>query len=282
LGVVGLGIAVAVATVGVTVAVAKQGPSAPVARSDSGGRNTVRPEVAVIRARLVEALTGEKDMIFYTQSSTEVPGQPASNGEEWDYPWSAQPGQLVRQAGTDSVGGTVQNRWSLIFTAPAGGATNNTGPITGLGATCNVSGQRIDVYLTNQTWQSSEQSCVALDPGLDTAFLDPRTGQLISNIKTLVADGLLQVLGYPTEHGQPTVELKTGTHGVTTLDLWVNANTYLPVQSVTTGPTGDANSGQTFTTVDQYSFLSPTQANLANLRVTVPPGFREIVSPEKG
>jgi hypothetical protein len=122
LGVVGLGIAVAVATVGVTVAVAKQGPSAPVARSDSGGRNTVRPEVAVIRARLVEALTGEKDMIFYTQSSTEVPGQPASNGEEWDYPWSAQPGQLVRQAGTDSVGGTVQNRWSLIFTAPAGGA----------------------------------------------------------------------------------------------------------------------------------------------------------------
>jgi hypothetical protein len=51
---------------------------------------------------------------------------------------------------------------------------------------------------------------------------------------------------------------------------------------VTTGPTGDANSGKTFTTVDQYSFLSPTQANLANLRVTVPPGFREIVSPEKG
>jgi hypothetical protein len=37
-----------------------------------------------------------------------------------------------------------------------------------------------------------------------------------------------------------------------------------------------------WTEVDQYSFLSPTQANLANLQVTVPPGFREIVNAPKG
>jgi hypothetical protein len=279
--VLGLGIAAAAATVGVTLALAKQGPSSPVAPSDPGGRNAVGPEAAVIRARLIDALSGEQDTIFYTRSSTEVPGQPASKGEEWDYPWNGQPGQIVRQAGSDSSGGTVQGTWSLTFAVPAGGATSNRAETAGLA--CNVSGQRIDVDFANQTWQSSEQSCVALTPGLDTAeFLDPTTHQPISNITTLVADGLLQVVGHPTVDGQPTVELKSDTQGITTLDLWVNASTYLPVQSVTTGPTGDPNSGKTFTTVDHYSFLSPTQVNLANLRVTVPPGFKEIASPEKG
>jgi hypothetical protein len=281
LAVLGLGIAVAVATVGVSLALAKQGPGAPAARTDSGDRNAVRPDASAIRARLVDALSGEKDTIFYAQSSAEVPGQPPSNSEEWDYPWNGQPGQIVRQAGSDSLGRTVQGKWSLTFTDPAGGATSNSAETTGVA--CDVAGKRIDVDFTNQTWQSSEQSCVALTPGLDTAgFLDPTTHQLISNITTLVADGLLQVVGYPTVDGQPTVELKSDTQGAATLDLWVNATTYLPLQSMYTGPTGEPNSGKRFRTVDQYSFLSPTQANLVNLQVTVPPGFTEIVSPQKG
>jgi hypothetical protein len=53
------------------------------------------------------------------------------------------------------------------------------------------------------------------------------------------------------------------TLGPTRLDLWVSADTYLPVQSVTTAPTGAARN--TGTTVSQYSFLSPSQSNLANL-----------------
>ena len=68
----------------------------------------------------------------------------------------------------------------------------------------------------------------------------------------------------------------------TTLALWVNAATYLPVQSVTTGPIGDPNPGKSWTTEDQYSFLSPTPPNLANLALTVPPGFKESVSSESG
>jgi hypothetical protein len=282
--VVTLGIAVTVASVAVGLALEKKDPRTLVAPSASSGRTSgLRPRAAVIRARLVDALSGETDAIFYTQSSTEVPGQPTSNGEEWDYPWNGQPGQVVRQAGSDSVGGTVENTWSLTFTVPASGASNNSASTASLGAACNVAGQRIDVDFTNRTWQPSEQSCVALTPGLDTlGFVDPATGHLISNVKTLVADGLLQVAGYPTLDDQPTVELKTDTHGATTLDLWVNASTYLPVESVTTSPTGDPNPGKTSTTVDQYSFLSPTQPNLTNLQVTIPPGFREIVSASGG
>jgi hypothetical protein len=284
LAVLALGITVVIATVGVTLALTKHGPNAPVARSDSSSRTTVRSRAGAIRARVVDALGGETGTILYTQSSMQVAGQPTSNGESWDYPWNGLPGQIVRQAGSGSVGGAVQNKWSLTFTVPSGGATSNSAPTTPPGATCNVSGQRIDVDFTDQTWQTSEQSCVALTPGLDApaAFVDPMTHQLISNIKTLVADGLVHVVGYPNLNGEQTVELNSNTPGVTTLDLWVSARTYLPLQSVTTGPTGDPNPGKTWTEVDQYSFLSPTQANLANLQVTVPPGFREIVNAPKG
>jgi hypothetical protein len=231
----------------------------------------------------VDALSGAQDTIFFSHSSMAVPGQPTSDGEEWDYPWNGQPGQTVRQAGSDSVGGTVQNTWSLSFTVPAGNATNSGTAAIGVGASCNVSAHRLDVDFTSQTWQSSVQSCVRLTPGLDTVgFIDPATGQLISNIKTLVADRLLQVVGYPTIDGQSTIELTTHTLGVTTLHLWVNASTYLPVQSVTASPVGTPNLGKTSTTVDQYSYLSATPANLAHLQATIPPGFKELNSTEKG
>lgn len=159
-----------------------------------------------------------------------------------------------------------------------GSAPSNVPP----GAACDVSAQRLDVDYTNRTWQTSEQSCVALTPGIDAnvAFVDPKNGHLVSNIKTLVSDGFLQVIGYPTVDGQRTIEMTAKTLGPTTLDLWVSADTYLPVQSVTTAPTGAAEN--TGTTVSQYSFLSPSQSNLANLTVTVPQGFTQTSSSEKG
>jgi hypothetical protein len=276
-----LGVAAAVALVGVILSLTEHRPSGRGAHSASSGRTTTRPPVGTIRARVVDALDGEADSILYTQSSMEVPGQPTSNDEAWDYPWNGQPGQIVRQAGSASVGGTVQNEWSLTFTVPVGDSGTNS---ASHGATCNVFGQRIDVDFTNQTWQSSEQSCVALSPGLDApaAFIDPTTHKLTSNIKMLVADGLLQVVGYPNLDGEPTIELKSDTLEATTLDLWVNAHTYLPVQSVSTGPTGEPDPGKTWMEIDEYSFLSPTQANLANLQITIPPAFRQIANGPEG
>lgn len=89
----------------------------------------------------------------------------------------------------------------------------------------------------------------------------------------MIADGLLREVGHQTVNGQPAIEFRSVTHGILTLALWVNASTYLPLRAVTTGPTGDPNPGKTWTEVDQYTFLSPTPANLAHLRITIPPGF---------
>ena len=279
--VLGLATVVVLATAGVTLGLATQGPRGPVARSGASSRTTVRPTAAVTSARLVAALSGEQDTIFYTQSSTEIPGQPTSTSEEWDYPWNGEPGQIVRQAGSSSVGGTVRNEWSLTFSVPAAGAATN--PATG--AACGVSGQRTDIDLTNQTWQPSEQSCVALTPGLDSnaAVLDPTTHQLISNIKTLAADGFLQVVALSHIDGQPAAEFRSDIPGASTLDLWVNGITYLPLESVSTYPTFPPGAASVLATeTTQYSYLTPSPSNLANLQITVPPGFTEVVSPEKG
>jgi hypothetical protein len=244
------------------------------------GGVATHPSPVVIRARVVDALSTRSNTILYEQSTTVVPGQPPRGGQEWDYPWNGQAGQLVHEAGSESVGGIIQGKWGLTFSVPAG-ASGGTSTVP-LGAACNVSGQRIDVNYTNQTWQTSVQTCVALTPGLDTvAFVNPKTGQLVSNIRTLVADGFLLVVGYPTVGGQPTVELRSSTYGATTLDLWVNADTYLPMQSVSTSPTTGDNGGISTMTV-QYSFLSPTQSTLDNLHVTAPHGFTQTFSSEKG
>lgn len=283
---------VAVAAVGVAFAVAAivvallfTAPPArpPATRPTHGSGVSASPTAGVVRARVVDALTADSDTILYTQSSTTVPGQATLNNEEWDYPWNGQPGQAVREAGSASVDGTVQSGWSLSFTVPPTGSTGSTTSSVPLGTACGVSAQRLDVNYTNRTWQSSDQSCVNLTPGLNApgAFIDARTGQVVSNIKTLLEDGsLLQVVGLQSADGNRTFELQATTPGPTTLELWVNADTYLPVQSVTTGPAGAP--GNTGTTVSQYSFLDPNQSNLANLTLTVPPGFTQTFSSQKG
>jgi hypothetical protein len=50
--------------------------------------------------------------------------------------------------------------------------------------------------------------------------------------------------------------------------IWVNEATYLPIAVTTLG--GTASQG---TAATQYAWLPPTKANLANLTVTIPPGF---------
>lgn len=283
-------VTVAVAGIGFAVAalVAALLFSAPPARPPAT-RPTYGPGVwaspgdGVVRARVVDALTADSDTILYTQSSTVVPGQGTLDNEEWDYPWNGQPGQVVRETGSASVDGTAQSGWSLSFTVPPTDSTGSTTSSAPLGSACGVSAQRLDVSYTNRTWQSSDQSCVNLTPGLNSpgAFIDAKTGQPVSNIKALLEDGsLLQVVGLQSADGNRTFELLATTPGPTTLELWVNADTYVPVQSVTTSPAGAP--GNTGTTVTQYSFLDPNQSNLANLTLPVPPGFTQTSSSEKG
>jgi hypothetical protein len=86
-----------------------------------------------------------------------------------------------------------------------------------------------------------------------------------------IAKGYWQVVGRTRLEGQPAIELSETGRGpvvyapLPTL-LWVNARTHLPIRMV--NGVGHAQWG-----VNEWAFLPPTTANLARLRVPIPPGY---------
>jgi hypothetical protein len=94
-----------------------------------------------------------------------------------------------------------------------------------------------------------------------------------------VTTGQYAVVSRATVDGQPSLKLvstrtTTGLHPVTTLrTLWVNATTYLPILSTSTGH---------LTAKTAFTWLPATATNTAILNVTVPAGFRQVATPPTG
>ncbi|HET8981003.1 MAG TPA: hypothetical protein VFN87_22810 [Solirubrobacteraceae bacterium] len=84
------------------------------------------------------------------------------------------------------------------------------------------------------------------------------------------------VAGHVTLDGQASVKLKTtttttGLHPVTKLStLWVNAVTYLPIRSTSSGHLTDQTT---------FTWLPATAANRAMLKITIPAGFHKVATP---
>ena len=117
-------------------------------------------------------------------------------------------------------------------------------------------------YATS-TWSS----ITAADKGLKglpgSLYTDPADIRAALTAGTLVLVGEEQVGGQPAEH--LTV---TGLLDSMSMDLWVDATSYLPVQSVVhKGP---------YTGTASYTWLPRTPANLAKLILAVPAGFTKV------
>jgi hypothetical protein len=86
-----------------------------------------------------------------------------------------------------------------------------------------------------------------------------------------IANGYWRVLQRTRLEGQPGLELSETGRGPDIYEplptlLWVNARTYLPIRMVN-------GVGHSSVTTFEWSFLRPTPANLALLRVPIPPGY---------
>jgi hypothetical protein len=278
----GIAAAAAVIAIAVVVVLTSTGQSASPAHLRTRGGHPARTVTpGGDRARVVDALSADTNTVLLVQSVMTTPGEATITGRAWYYPWDGQPG-VVRQAGTSWVDGDPASKleWDQSFTIPAGDSSRASCQPTlmpggRLVMRSPIKATGITIDFSNDTWQPTVSRCFPLAPGLDApAGLPSPSGRgPVSDIRTMISDGLLQVVGHRTLNGQPTIEFASTTHGILTLRLWVNASTYLPVQSVMTGPTGDPNPGKTWTEVDGYTFLSPRRSNLAHLRVGVPPGF---------
>lgn len=204
-----------VAAVGLVIAIIATTIGVIVARNNEGARTPVtQTNTAVIRARVVDALSVGGNMILDAQSSLESPGHTTVSGEQWNYPWNGQPGQIVRQANSYLVGASLQARSNLTFTVPAESPSTEAS-----GLACNIGAKGVFVDFTSQTWHAYTAQCVALTPDAESAaFIDPKTHHSISDIRTIVADGLLHVVGHPVIDGQrlsssePTIRRRTRLH----------------------------------------------------------------------
>jgi hypothetical protein len=84
-----------------------------------------------------------------------------------------------------------------------------------------------------------------------------------------IAAGEWRIVGHARLRGQQAIKLaetKTGHFMPRPVFLWVSTATYLPLRMVwLSGKSGE---------IDNWYYLPPTKANLAQLRVPIPPGYR--------
>jgi hypothetical protein len=91
-----------------------------------------------------------------------------------------------------------------------------------------------------------------------------------------LAAGHYTIDGHAIVNAQASLKLvsmwaTTGPHPVTQLTtLWVNAVTYLPIQSTSNGHMAEQTT---------FTWLPATRTNAATLNITVPAGFRQIPPP---
>jgi hypothetical protein len=96
----------------------------------------------------------------------------------------------------------------------------------------------------------------------------PTPGQVVQSLKA----GEFQITGHPLLDGRPTIEITAQYPAAhSTLQLFVDASSYLPVMSINSSP------GSTVST--NYSYLPATSANLDLLQVPIPAGFRQADQP---
>ncbi len=125
-------------------------------------------------------------------------------------------------------------------------------------------GSAVFVDYSLREWWTRDAGGVSCEP------LTPRT------IEHDVTTGDYTVAGHGTVGGQPSLKLvytstTTGLHQVTQLTtLWVNATTYLPIQSTSTGH---------LTEQTTFTWLPVTAINAAILDVRVPAGFQRVAAP---
>ena len=125
-------------------------------------------------------------------------------------------------------------------------------------------GRAVIIDYARRQWRAESTQGVTCEP------LTPKT------IEQDLAAGRYSLAGHATLDGQQALKLvsttpTSGLHPVTKLTtLWVDATTYLPIQSTSTGHVAEK-------TV--FTWLPATATNTAVFKIVVPAGFRRVATP---
>lgn len=254
-------VAVAGTAFGVTAA---SGTTANVAATSHTPAGTIPARTAAFVARQVSGALGAADALTHATTQFIVPGGNARTVSYWAY------GNRYREI--ETIEGKLSH--DLEDTAVNGKVTE------------------ISVDYTARTWtrrefpggvQNHTDLCSG-PPWLGGVPGDESAADLQSMIESGLRCGDLQVAGHQSVDGTDALVLTVHFKNASPQTIWVDTRTYLPVQMVTHPdgtylPAADgAGPGDVPVTEErtQFRWLAPTTANLVQLAVPVPPGFREV------
>lgn len=103
-------------------------------------------------------------------------------------------------------------------------------------------------------------------------------GDVAGQIRAALSCGQYVVAGAQRVGGVRALELKPAGKGTVTTVFWVDPATYLPVRAVTT--ISPPTTARVTTMTDDFRWLRPTPANLADLDVRIPAGFTQVPPPD--
>jgi hypothetical protein len=232
---------------------------------------SARGTVANLRAEVLDAFERDGGDIIYTTRTFQVLRGPTQDQQIWTYPAVQTAGQQVRVRFFDLQDGAPVEDTGSVYVA---------GPQSDQMTQSTTSGPRFaeitDVEYATRTWSRLRSSTP-----LVASNLDPDT------IRQQIASGGFTVLGTVHLGGRSAIELtwtrrlEAGGHTGLTTHLWVDAQTYMPLRSITiqwAGPTRHRIAVLTVTA--NYRILAATPANLGLLNPPIPRGFtRTATSP---
>jgi hypothetical protein len=260
----------AVGLAGATHSVHRHGPAVPAAMS---------PTAASLRDAILTAFSNTASSISYTHSVWTTGGQKARVVDVWTSPFEGPTGQSQTKREVVSVGGQTVQDVEMIYALPAANAAvpaNCHGqidspkppPVRGQSGNIQVTdGRLIDVEYASRSWSDQPDTCLAVTQPTDAA-----------QIRSDIASGDWTVVGHDNLDGQPAVELNLGgpTQPASADLLWVNSQTYLPIQA---SANKGGSPGADDSLVTTYLFLSDTPDNQKNLTTPVPAGFTQTTTP---
>jgi hypothetical protein len=218
-----------------------------------GGQQSGLP--SGLRRAILTAYEGKSDSILHVHQIRNSPSGPGDVTEMWSALASGPSGQVVRTRQlTSSADGAPLQDFAITQTLPGG-----RGP--GVAPAVDVT---IVDYSTH-TWSHNTDGSAPIPPGATPDAI------AIGSLQRRLEEGKWSELGPTTLSGEQTIEVEQhNPPGGRTLDVWVDAQTYLPVQEVFTYAGGSVTSS--------VGYLPATPANEGALNVTVPSEFTETAS----
>ena len=249
-------------------------PGSTSPRPGSSPSHAGLPSAASVGRAMLTAFNGVTGDIEYTTQTGINKGVTADVYRTWSWPAAPAPGQwqvqrtLFSQRTPQVPVLTLNEDNAVAYTTPRAGVQTVRGRVTmvcysGTGQTgCGFG----PTQTSPGTWSQVNEKV-----GVSGSDIMGAGGLSAADLARGIAKGYWTVVRRTRLEGQPAIELNETGRGPEVWDplptlLWVNARTYLPIRMVN-------GVGHATVSTNDWAFLRPTPANLALLRVHIPPGY---------